>query len=113
MGVLPSPYQQTFKMNTGSQSLKVLFKGSQRQLESIEISPVSDKSYQHQTIYESYDVELATKLLQSVHLENACATFSLTGQLEYNVKNKEDMQWLYQMFVCYNCHGCSMAPLTQ
>ena len=98
MGVLPSPYQQTFEMNTGSQSLKVLFKGAQRQLEWIEIELVFDKSYQHQTIYHSYDVELPAKLIQSVHLENASAKYSLTGQLEYNVKNEEDMQWLHQMF---------------
>ena len=98
MGVLPSPYQQTFEMNTGSQSLKVLFKGAQRQLEWIEIALVFDKSYQHQTIYHSYDVELPAKLIQSVHLENASAKYSLTGQLEYNVKNEEDMQWLHQMF---------------
>ena len=98
MGVLPSPYQQTFEMNTGSQSLKVLFKGAQRQLEWIEIELVFDKSYQHQTTYHSYDVELPAKLIQSVHLENASAKYSLTGQLEYNVKNEEDMQWLHQMF---------------
>ena len=47
MGVLPSLYQQIFEMNSGSQSLKVLFKGAQRQLEWIEISLVFDKSYQH------------------------------------------------------------------
>ena len=113
MGVLPSPYQQNFKMNTGPQSLKVLFKGAQRQLEWIEVSLVFDKSYLHQTTYHSYDVELAGKLIQSIYLKNVSDTYSLMGQLEYNVKNAEDMQWLYKMFVSYNCDGCSTVQLTQ
>ena len=46
-------------------------------------------------------------------LENASTTYSLTGQLEHNVSNKDDKHWLYQMFVAYYCEGCSAAPLTQ
>ena len=97
MGVLISPYQQLFEMNAGAQSLKVLFKGAQRQLEWIEISLVYDKSYQHQTTYDSYDVELAAKFIQNVQLENASSTYSLTGQI----------------FIAHNCDGCSTAALTQ
>ena len=55
MGVLPAPYQQLFEINKATQSLTVTFKGEQRQLEWLEISVIYDKSYQHLTIYDSYD----------------------------------------------------------
>ena len=74
---------------------------------------VFDKSDQNQTVYDSYDVELAAKYAQLLALENASTTYSLTGQLEYNVSNEDDKHWLYQMFVAYYCEGCSAAPLTQ
>ena len=63
---------------------------------------VFDKSDQHQTVYDSYDVELAAKHMQLLALEN-----------EYNVSNEDDKHWSYQMFVTYYCEGCSTAPLTQ
>ena len=74
---------------------------------------VFDKSDQHQTVYDSYDVELAAKYVQLFALENASTTYSLTGQLEYHVSNEDDKHWLYQMFVAYYCEGCSAAMLTQ
>ena len=37
MGVLPVAYQQLFEVNKGVQSLTVTFKGTQRQLEWLEI----------------------------------------------------------------------------
>ena len=74
---------------------------------------VCDKSDQDQTVYDSYDVELAAKHAQLVALENASTTYSLTGQLEYNVANEDDKHWLYQMFVACYCEGCSAALLTQ
>ena len=86
MGVLPSPYQQEFEIATGTQSLTVTFKGAQRQFEWHEISLVYDKSYQHLTIYDSYDLELAAKLIKSVKFENTSTTYSLAGKLEYDVK---------------------------
>ena len=63
---------------------------------------VFDKSDQHRTVYDSYDVELAAKHMQLLALEN-----------EYNVSNEDDKHWSYQMFVTYYCEGCSAAPLTQ
>ena len=51
--------------------------------------------------------------MQLLALENAPATYSVTGQLEYKVSNEDGKHWLYQMFVAYYCEGCSAAPLTQ
>ena len=45
-GVLPSPYQQLFEINTGTQSFTCTFKGAQRQFDWLEISIAFDKSYQ-------------------------------------------------------------------
>ena len=112
-GVISSPYQQNFGINTWTQSLKVNFRGLNKKIEWLEISLVFDKSDQHQTVYDSYDVELATKYVQLLTLENVSRTYNLTGQLEYNVSNKDGKHWLYQMFVAYYCEGCSAAPLTQ
>ena len=64
-GVISSPYQRSFEINTGTQSLKVNFRGLNKQIEWLEISLVSDKSDQHQTVYDSYNVELAAKYLQT------------------------------------------------
>ena len=111
-GVISSPYQQTFETNTGTQSLKVNFRGLNKQIEWLEISLVFDKRDQHQTVYDSYDVELAAKYMQFLALENASTTYSLTGQLEYNVSNEDDKHWLSQMFVTYYCEACSTAPVT-
>ena len=109
-GVLSSPYQQSFELNTGAQSLKINFQGTYRQSDWLEVSLVYDKSNQHQTVYDSYDLELASRFVQMLTIENAS---SQSGQLEFNADNEDDKHWLYQMFVTYNCDGCSTAPLTQ
>ena len=84
-----------------------------KQIEWLEISLVFDKSDQHQTVYDSYDVELAANYVQLFALKNASPTYSLTSQLEYRVLNEDDKHWLYQIFVAYYCEGCSSASLTQ
>ena len=66
MGVLTAPYQQLFEINKGTQSLTVTFKGAQRQFQWLEISLIYDKSYQHLTIYDGYNLELAAKMIQSI-----------------------------------------------
>ena len=108
-----SPYQQSFEINFGTQSLKVNFRGLNKQIEWLEISLVFGKSDQHQTVYSSYNVELAAKYVKLLALENASTTYSLTGQLEHNVSNEHYRDWFYQMFVAYYCEGCSAALLTQ
>ena len=101
MGVLPSPYQQEFEIATGTQSLTVTFKGAQRQFEWLEISLVFDKSYQHLTIYDSYDLELAAKLIKSIKFENTSTTYSLRGKLEYDLNKNDELDILYQMFLAF------------
>ena len=113
MPVLTAPYQQLFEINKGTQSLTVTFKGAQRQFQWLEISLIYDKSYQHLTVYDSYNLELAAKMIQSIKFENTTSAYSLTGKLEYSYKNHDEKTMLYKMFVTYNCNVCSTTPLTQ
>ena len=53
----------SFQLEFTIQSIKIDFKGLNRQIEWLEISLVYDKSDQHLTIYDSYDVELAAKFI--------------------------------------------------
>ena len=75
-GVLPSPYQQLFEIATCAQTFTCTSKSAQRQLDWLEISVVYDKSFQHTTIYDSYDLELALKLILSIKFENTTTTYS-------------------------------------
>ena len=59
-----SPYQQSFEINFGTQSINVGFIGANRQFAWLEISLLYDKSDQHQIVYDSYDAELAAKKIQ-------------------------------------------------
>ena len=112
-GVFNVPYNQSFEINVGSQIQKINFYGATAQFDFLEISIVCDKSDQHQTIYDSYDIELVAKAVQSLTIENASNTYSLTGTFELNIDNEDDKHLLYQMFVAYNCDVCSATPLTQ
>ena len=94
------------------QSLTVTFKSTQRQIEWLEISLVYDKSYQHLTIYDSYDLKLEAKMIQSIKFEKTTSKYSLTGKLEYNYKNQDEKDMFYRMFIAYNCNGCTTVPLT-
>ena len=87
MVVLPSPYQQLFEINKWIQFLTCTFKGAQRQFDWLKFSLVYDKSFQDVTIYDSYDIELADKFIQTIKFENNSTTYSLTSKLEYDFKN--------------------------
>ena len=113
MGVLPNPFQQTYEINTGSRTQAVNFKGANRQIDWLEISLVYDKSYQHETIYDSYDLELAAQLIQSVKFQNTSKAYSLTGKVEFDIKNNDEKYLLYNMFVVYQCDGNTSATITQ
>ena len=48
------------------QSFTCTFKGVQKQFDWLEISIVYDKSFKHMTIYDSYDLELASNLIKTI-----------------------------------------------
>ena len=77
-----------------------------------EISLVYDKSYVHETVYDSYNLELAAHLIESIKFVNASKAYTLTGKLSYDINNKDEKNLLYKMFVAYQCNGATFAPLT-
>ena len=112
-GVLPAPFQQEFEVSTGTQNFTCTFKGAQRKIDWLEISIVYDNSYHHSTIYGSYGVELAAKLIKTIKFENASSTYSLTGKLSYDLEKEDNKYQLYCMLAAFTRGGCSSAPLTQ
>ena len=103
-------------MNEGKETINVNFQGANRQFVWLEIWLVYDKRYQHQTIYDNYNAEVAATRIQSLTLENTSSTYSLTGELEleHNIDNEDDKHWLCSMFVAYQCGpSCRTAPLTE
>ena len=65
---------------------------------------VYDKSFQHTTIYNSYDLELASKLIQSIKFENATTNYSLTGKLLHDFEKDDDKNILYKIFIAKQCN---------
>ena len=100
-GVQFSPYQQSFEVNIGTQSINVNFQGANRQFAWIEISLVYEQSDQQQTVYDSYDAELAATKIKSLKLENFSTKYSLTSGLLYDVDTEDNKHWLYSMFLVF------------
>ena len=70
MGVQKTLIQKTYEINIGQDSLYIDFLGANRQFDWIELSLVYDKSDKHTTIYDSYNVEMASKKIKSIKLTN-------------------------------------------
>ena len=113
MGVLPNPFQQTFEVAAGAQTISVDMQGASRDINFIEISLEYDTSHEHETVYDSYGLELAAKLIESVRFVNASKAYSLTGKLSYDSNNRDEKYELYKMFVAYHCDGPTFAPLSK
>ena len=79
----------------------------------LEISVVYDKLFQHTTVCDSYDLELASILIKTIKFETTSTTYSLTGKLSYDLEKEDDKNILYKMLVAKTCEGCSTVPLTQ
>ena len=69
--------------------------------------------FQHTTIFDSFDLQLASKLIQTIKFENTTTTYSLTRKFSYDFEKDDDKNILYKMFIAKQCNGCSTAPLTQ
>ena len=69
--------------------------------------------FQHTTVCDSYDLELASILIKTIKFETTSTTYSLTGKLSYDPEKEDDKNILYKMLVAKTCEGCSTALLTQ
>ena len=72
------------------QSINVGFIGTNKQFAFLEISLVYDKSDQHKTIFNSYNVEIAAEKIKSLKIENASSTYALTNKINYDADAAED-----------------------
>ena len=87
MGIQKTAYQKTYELQTGVQDFTVDFQGANRQFDWIEISLVYDKSDKHLTLYGSYNVECAAKMIKSLEFANISEQYSATNTLKYDISN--------------------------
>ena len=87
MGTQKTPLQKTYKINVGQDSLDIDFLGTNRQFDWIEISLVYDPSDKHTTIYDSYNVEMASKRIKSIRLIDFTEIYSLTHEEKNDIDN--------------------------
>ena len=112
MGTQKTQMQKTYEIKVGQDSLDIDFLGANRQFDWIELSLVYDKSDKHTTIYDSYNVEMASKVIKSVRLTNFTEIYSLPNEKKFDIDNLTQKHLLYKQFVAWSCNGSSVAPLT-
>ena len=71
-----TPIWKTYKINVGQDCLNIDFLGANRQFDWLELSLVYDKCDKQTTIYDSYNVEMASKVIKSVKLTNFTEIYS-------------------------------------
>ena len=112
-GIKSTPFQKTFETNTGIQSHIVEFKGANKQFSFIEISLVYVKSEQHNSIFDSYNAELAATRVASVQLENLNNKYGELNK-KYDLTDEYDKYEMYRNFVVWATGGgSSVGPLTE
>ena len=112
-GIKPTPYQKSYEINVGTQSNVVEFKGVNKQFSFLEISLVYDKSEQHNSVYDSYNAELAATHITSVQLENLNNKYGEINR-KYDLTDEHDKYLMYKNFVGWATgQGCTIDPLTQ
>ena len=112
MGAQKTLIQKTYEANIGQDSLDIDLLGANRLFDWIELSLVYDKSDKHTTIHDSYNVEMASKIIKSVKLTNFTEIYSLRNKKKYDKDNLTQKHLLYKKFVAWSCNGSSAAPLT-
>ena len=104
-------------MAVGSQSRTVTFNNafkqfSFKQFSFIEISLVYGRNNQHQSIYDSYNAEVAATQIKSIKLQNASNTYSEFNTVKFDLEDLEDQYTLYNAFTAWVTEGSSITPPT-
>ena len=110
-GTKTTPYQKTYKIVRGTQSHVVDFRGSNKQFSFLKISLVCDKIDQHKSIYDSYNVEIASTKIKSLKLGNTGNSYSTFNSVKFDLDSDHDKYLLYCQFVAWYCTGSSIASL--
>ena len=79
IGIQKTPYQKTYEMQVGSQEFTADVKRCNRQFDWLEISLIYDKSDKYLTIYDTYIVESAAKMIKCIELANISKSYSVTN----------------------------------
>ena len=111
-GTRMTPYQQSFEINIGTQSINVNSVGTNRQFAFLEVSLVYNRKDQHKTTCNNYNAEIAAAKIQSLKIENVLIRSTLTSEIKCDVDGADDAYWLYVQFVAFSCNGCCKEPLT-
>ena len=112
-GIKPTPYKKSYEVNVGTQSNVVEFKDVNKQFSFLEISLVYDKSEQHNSVYDSYNAELAATHISSVQLENLNNKYGEVNR-KYDLTEEHDKYLMYKKFVGWATgQGCTVGTLTQ
>ena len=102
MGTQKTPMQKTYERIVGQDILDIEFLGANRQFDWLELSLVSNKSDKHNTLYNSYNVEIASKKIKSVKLTYFTEIYSLTNKKKYDIENLTQRHLLSKYFVAWS-----------
>lgn len=86
------------------------FRGANKQF--LKVSLVYDKNDQHNTIFDSYNIKLASTKIKSLKLENVSNTYSAFNKVKFDTEDLHEQFLLYNQFIAWNYNGYSVAPLT-
>ena len=111
-GIKPTPYQKSFELVSGTESRVINFQAANKQFSFLAISLVYDKSDEHRSIYDNYNVELASNKIKVIKLENASNTYSSFNSIKFDTSDPRDKYLLYSQFVAWYCKGSSIALLS-
>ena len=101
MGIQKTLYQETYELQTGLQEFTRI-KCSERQFDCLEISLVYDKSDKHLTIYGSYIVKCAAKMIKSIELANISDAYSATNTMKFDTSNDIQKHMLWKQYVAWH-----------
>lgn len=76
------------------------------------VSLVYSKSDQHDTAFDSYNIELPITKIKMLTLENAAKIYSVFNGVKFGTSDEQEKYQLYRQFVAYLCDSCSIAPVT-
>ena len=88
------------------------FTGANKQFSLISVSLVDNKSTQHRNVCDSYNIELASKSVKAILLDNINNSYSLFNNVKFDLDEDDDQYQLYQQFVAWCSKGLSMVPLS-
>ena len=94
--IKPTPHQNFFELVTSTESRVVEFTDANKQFSFFAILLVYDKSDQHGSIYDSYNVELASTKVRSITLKNASNTYSTFNSVKFDTDDSQDKFLLYK-----------------